>query len=357
MSTDKKILKLGEVTNFGAGSSYGVNQGVTFRSSRPDIASVNNSGRVQIISEPTRLERIAITAVDSFGIPLGSQIIYAVPTSVDKTTLIKRASYTLTEKYLKPSETSQFTVNYGSSFSIVYIDPVVGSFIQGGYYLGVFNNNHVIVAPKSTEVTRQWKTTQTATSGTASTTDGLANSNAMNNTTHPAANYCRTLTTGDYTDWYLPAKDEISFLYQNRANMPSGQGFVSGDYWSSTEYSSTNAWNQHFSDGSQDFYNKTYSYYVRAVRKIPASTFIGTATEVPSSVIYSTSTTDLVTISNAGLVTCVSNLDVPKQVVLYGKDSEGFILASAAIVVLPTNAVKEKLNVKPVITVNIDAGA
>jgi hypothetical protein len=75
---------------------------------------------------------------------------------------------------------------------------------------------------------------------------------------------------------------------------------VSNNYWSSTENSSTLAWFQSFGNGNQNRTSKPLSLSVRAVRKIPASTFIGTATEVPSSVIYSTSTTDLVTISNAG---------------------------------------------------------
>lgn len=35
-----------------------------------------------------------------------------------------------------------------------------------------------------------------------------------------------------YGDWYLPSRAELYFLYQNRAVV---RGFVSDDYWSSTE--------------------------------------------------------------------------------------------------------------------------
>ena len=38
--------------------------------------------------------------------------------------------------------------------------------------------------------------------------------------------------------------------------------------WSSTEYSSANAWNQLFYYGIQDYYYKTYSYWARAVRRV-----------------------------------------------------------------------------------------
>jgi len=146
---------------------------------------------------------------------------------------------------------------------------------QGGYAIGVFNGFMYIVSPKSTEVTRAWKTTNTATSGTASTTDGLANSNAMNDANHPAAQYCRGLTTGGYTDWYLPAKDELNFLYQNKANLPSGEDFVSNTYWSSTEASSLNAWIQFFASGTQFSGAKTSSsLYVRAVRRVPVNEYL-----------------------------------------------------------------------------------
>jgi hypothetical protein len=145
---------------------------------------------------------------------------------------------------------------------------------QGGYAIGVFNGFMYIVSPKSTEVTRQWKTTNTATSGTASTTDGLANSNAMNDANHPAAQYCRGLTTGGFIDWYLPAKDELNFLYQNRANMPSGEGFVSDGYWSSTEHSSPSAWLQLFFNGTQYDGLKATPNYFRAVRRVPVNEYL-----------------------------------------------------------------------------------
>jgi hypothetical protein len=117
----------------------------------------------------------------------------------------------------------------------------LGLFYQGGYIIGQYNGFMYIVSPKSTEQLHSWQ---------------------------GAINYCSSLNIDGHTDWYLPAIAEISFLYQNRANMPSGQGFVSSGYWSSTEYSSTRAWYQSFSGGNQSNDVKTNSWYVRAVRRI-----------------------------------------------------------------------------------------
>jgi hypothetical protein len=43
-------------------------------------------------------------------------------------------------------------------------------------------------------------------------------------------------------------------------------GFASSDYWSSTEYGYYSAWGQDFSDGTQSYYDKYLTFYVRAVR-------------------------------------------------------------------------------------------
>lgn len=42
---------------------------------------------------------------------------------------------------------------------------------------------------------------------------------------------------------------------------------TSNNYWSSTENSSNNAWNQQFSDGNQNNNNKDNTRHVRAVRR------------------------------------------------------------------------------------------
>ena len=142
-----------------------------------------------------------------------------------------------------------------------------------GYYLGTAGDgtSKMIVAPKSTEVSRTWGAY--ALRGTNSTKDGLSNTNTLasyGSTAHPAAYYCKTLTTGGYNTWYLPAKDELFTLYSNKSAAPfsTANGFGSS-YWSSTEYNANGAWYVLLSNGGSGNGNgKISSIGVRAVRRV-----------------------------------------------------------------------------------------
>jgi len=44
------------------------------------------------------------------------------------------------------------------------------------------------------------------------------------------------LTYNDYTDWFIPSRDELQKLYDNRASLGAANSFVGSQYyWSSTE--------------------------------------------------------------------------------------------------------------------------
>jgi hypothetical protein len=116
-----------------------------------------------------------------------------------------------------------------------------------------------------------------------STWDGLSNSNAIvgqSGFTAGAAKLCLDSTNNSKSDWYLPAIDELSLLWQNRFNVNktlsgnSAFGSISGatqifynPYWSSTEYDVSNAWFFRFLNGMASDNNKGSTHYVRAVRK------------------------------------------------------------------------------------------
>ena len=203
----------------------------------------------------------------------------------------------------------------------VIVLPAIGASFQGGFFAGTISHtangvatHALIVAPAATGATgtgytlttmKQWKTTNTTTAGTTSTYDGAANSANMNNASHPAAEFCETLSIGGYTDWYLPARYELEIAYYNLkpttesnntstginaysvpargSNYTAGtpaqttvtafqtgnsEAFVADVHWSSTEYSSTDAWAQLFADGNQGNLSKGTSYRVRAFRKL-----------------------------------------------------------------------------------------
>ena len=199
-----------------------------------------------------------------------------------------------------------------------FLPTVIGQAFGGGFYAGKIRyadgDYIIIVAPKSAETTLAHKTANSATAGTSSYHDGLVNSNSMNNATHPAAQYCRAYNGGGFTDWHLPARDQLELLYRNlkpdttanitgsraeagnhgdNANsVPVGASYTTGSpaqtsaaafktggaeaftvptyYWSSTEYApiTNSAWIQRFSDGTQNFNAKTNAYLVRPVRRL-----------------------------------------------------------------------------------------
>jgi hypothetical protein len=108
-------------------------------------------------------------------------------------------------------------------------------------------------------------------SGAANTSDILASCSQSG----IAAEVCDDYTGGGYSDWFLPSKDELNKMYQNKAAIDStatagangGSGFASAFYWSSTEANSGNAWLQYFINGNQNKGGKdAATFRVRAVR-------------------------------------------------------------------------------------------
>lgn len=205
----------------------------------------------------------------------------------------------------------------------VYIPPpptTIGGAYGGGFYAGRINVSgtlyNLVVAPKATgENTGSTWGTYGVTTGITSVIDGPTNSASLAalGAAYQAAVFCEGLTIGGYSDWYLPAKNELEVLYYflkptadvntggsgsnanavspepistnytsgSPAQTSAGIGFRTGEtnalaseyYWSSTEGYAANsayiAWRQGFIIGNQDDYIKSRSYYVRAVRRIP----------------------------------------------------------------------------------------
>lgn len=88
------------------------------------------------------------------------------------------------------------------------------------------------------------------------------------------ANYTVTESGVTYGDWYLPSKEELNLMYQNKATIDAtagangGSGFASEYYWSSTEYNNNNnyAWKQNVGSGYQGYGYKNGPTRVRAIR-------------------------------------------------------------------------------------------
>ena len=197
----------------------------------------------------------------------------------------------------------------------------IGAAFGGGYYAGSIStagngvaDYYVVVGPVASaqNTSKQYKNTATSTPGADSVINGPQNTADMvadgNSTVYPAAHFCNDLVIGGYTDWYMPAKNELEVCYYNlkptttsnntnagiNANAvparasnytagtpaqtsatdfqsPSGaERFNDSGYWGSTGNSGAGtALLKYFSAGSQyTGQPKTSSYSVRAIRRI-----------------------------------------------------------------------------------------
>ena len=198
----------------------------------------------------------------------------------------------------------------------------IGQKIEGGYFTG-FNRIQncvyaILVAPKSTEHTHlRFKTHNNSTHSILSVNDGLTNTLSMDDTTHPAAQYCRSLNVCGHTDYYLPSRDELEMCFRylkpteycntilpagtrrgnlklstgtNPNSIPAGAAYTATSptqtvvtafqtgsveafeycYWTSTESSthSSNSLIQNFYNGRRGRVSKTNVHGVRAVRQV-----------------------------------------------------------------------------------------
>ena len=143
----------------------------------------------------------------------------------------------------------------------------IGDWFRGGIVFYKSSATHGLIAPTSDQSSScQWGCYGTSISGATSTSNGKANTAAIvaGCSTRPiAASICNSLTLNGYTDWYLPAKNELNYLYQKK-NLVGG--FSNSYYWSSSESNAHTAWLQYFNDGYQLTNNKGSGYYVRCIR-------------------------------------------------------------------------------------------
>ena len=239
--------------------------------------------------------------------------------TITVTGLSGNTSYTFTVTATNPAGTGPAS---GSSNSITTI-PAYGAAYAGGFFTGQVSypangipSYNIVCAPASTGIfSGKWKTSNTPTSGTGSVIDGVSNTAAMiaaGASDHPCGQFCDNLTTGGFSDWYMPAIYELEISYFNLkptsganstfgGNTPNayavparGGGYTGGapptnpaqttvaafisggsesygndNYWSSSDFSYSNAWRERTGDGylGSNLY-KTATIKVRAARRV-----------------------------------------------------------------------------------------
>ena len=194
--------------------------------------------------------------------------------------------------------------------------PVVGSALGGGYFAGQIDQSgtiyNLVIGPVASAQNSSimYKNVNTNTVGATSNIDGPQNTVDIvadgNSTVYPAGHFCNDLVIGGFSDWYMPARNELEVCYYNlkptttsnntsaginanavparASNYTVGdpaqtsaaafitstgaEAFTASTYWSSTEQNNTAAKLQSFSNGAQSYDYKYSALRVRAVRRI-----------------------------------------------------------------------------------------
>jgi prepilin-type N-terminal cleavage/methylation domain-containing protein len=161
--------------------------------------------------------------------------------------------------------------------------PIAGDSYQGGVVAYIFQagdtgyvegETHGLISATSDLANGQWGCYGTAITGADGTAIGTGNQNTIDITTDCvtagiAAKLCNDLSLNNYSDWYLPSKDELNKLYIKRVAIGS---FLNdgNSYWSSSEsqiFTTTGVLTQSFGSGGQDVGDKNVATrHVRCTR-------------------------------------------------------------------------------------------
>ncbi|MCB9204625.1 MAG: DUF1566 domain-containing protein [Flavobacteriales bacterium] len=160
-----------------------------------------------------------------------------------------------------------------------YTTHYIGESYGGGIVFYVYDGGQhgLIAAPSHASAAAPWWNNVFRLTGATGDGIGAGEMNTMlsvsaqhadNPTTGFAARICAdyqlTVAGVKYADWYLPSKEEMDLLYEQRAIVG---GFSASDYaWSSTESASNSAWIQRFSDGFQLTTGKGNNGVIRPIR-------------------------------------------------------------------------------------------
>lgn len=186
----------------------------------PTIGTATLSGQTATVTftAPSNTGGLPITEYTVTAYPGGATAV-GTTTSITISGLIFFTNYTFTVK-------AKNSLGYGgesSASNSLQPIPVPGDSFGGGYYAGKIldaGTTYALIIPSTasfgpTGGVALSTTSNALPSATRTLTNGPAASASMNSTNYPAAYYCEGLTVNGYTDWYLPARDELEIVYRN----------------------------------------------------------------------------------------------------------------------------------------------
>lgn len=219
--------------------------------------------------------------VVNFAVTEGSVSVAAVTTGADgKASITWTLGATEGTQTLSITGTSTLTGSPISVTATAEYKPVIGDFKYGGviFYIDDTEKHGLVCAVSDQSAGTEWGCYGVPITGADGTAIGTGAQNTIDieagcPTAGTAADICANITINSFSDWFLPSKDELNEMHENKAIIDatatanSGTSFSNSYYWSSSEATSDNAWAQDYAGGNQiSGGDKSASVKVRAIR-------------------------------------------------------------------------------------------
>ena len=159
----------------------------------------------------------------------------------------------------------------------VYLGNIIGQFRDGGIVFYIDGTGQHGLVCDITSQSATWGCKGTLITGADGTAIGSGAQNTIDieagcTTPGTAADFCANLTLNSFTDWFLPSKDELAEMYNNRAALDvtsidkGGTIFGNTIYQSSSEWDNSFAWMRNFTNGGEFQVDKSSTADFRAIR-------------------------------------------------------------------------------------------
>ncbi|MFT4754040.1 MAG: hypothetical protein ACI9GM_000608 [Salibacteraceae bacterium] len=156
----------------------------------------------------------------------------------------------------------------------------IGDFHQGGviFYLDATKTHGLVCSTGNQSYGCEWGCQPSVITGANGLEVGTGAQNTVDirsvcSSNLIAAAICDSLVSNGYDDWFLPSKDELNLIHQNRdvinliSEANNGERIQNIEYWTSSHQLSNTVWVQYMGQGgSQIGDGEDESNHVRAVR-------------------------------------------------------------------------------------------